>query len=107
MSPSQAYSSTMTFVESMFFDALFMLKKRAGADSLFRLGKGSFATVLRATHRATGQVFAVKLINTKRFALSANQSTAKMFIREIEILLELHHVRLSVTLCALLQRVFL
>ncbi|EMD33747.1 hypothetical protein CERSUDRAFT_125997 [Gelatoporia subvermispora B] len=51
------------------------------------LGKGSFATVMRAMHRATGKWFAVKVIQRSRLRSTDSQS----FTREISILERLQH----------------
>jgi serine/threonine/tyrosine protein kinase RAD53 len=56
----------------------------------FRLGKGSFATVVKALHRPTGQYFAVKVIPRPKSLLQPN--TVKMLEREMAILRQLDHV---------------
>jgi len=55
-------------------------------DAFSRLGRGTFATVYKGLHRATGNFFAIKVIKTK---LDANN---KMIERETDILRELRHV---------------
>ncbi|KLO16032.1 Pkinase-domain-containing protein [Schizopora paradoxa] len=54
------------------------------------LGKGSFATVVSAIERATGETYAVKIIHRNKFK-AKNQETLKMFLREISILEGLEH----------------
>ncbi|OCH87633.1 Pkinase-domain-containing protein [Obba rivulosa] len=51
------------------------------------LGKGSFATVMRAMHRPTGQWYALKVIQRSRLRSGDSQS----FSREISILERLQH----------------
>lgn len=57
-----------------------------GTDTFIRLGHGTFATVYKGLHRATGDFFAIKVIKTK---LDTNN---KMVERETDILRELRHV---------------
>lgn len=53
------------------------------------LGKGSFATVRKGTHRLTGDPVAIKIIQKARFV---NQTkTMEMFGREVEVLRGLKH----------------
>lgn len=63
------------------------------------LGKGSFASVYRAMHRATGQWYAVKMIQVDKIKKSAmnggggnpDAKKAAAFAREISILESLSH----------------
>lgn len=57
------------------------------------LGKGSFATVLKAMHREDGEWFAVKVMQRNRLRSPVGNSTAgsPSFAREISILEELQH----------------
>ena len=60
-------------------------------DCIFpRLVKGSFATVVSAIERATGDTYAVKIIHRNKFK-AKNSETMKMFLREISILEGLDH----------------
>ncbi|KAF7315937.1 Pkinase-domain-containing protein [Mycena indigotica] len=61
-------------------------------DLSHQLGKGSFATVYRALHRASGQWVAVKVIHeTKRQGSTAAANSITMFSREIKIMENLQH----------------
>jgi serine/threonine/tyrosine protein kinase RAD53 len=66
-------------------------------DISTELGKGSFATVMKAVSRATGQWYAVKMIHKERIARTvenANQNNASrsaQLSREINILEKLKH----------------
>ncbi|KAH7928923.1 kinase-like protein [Leucogyrophana mollusca] len=69
-------------------------------DISHELGKGSFATVMKAISRATGQWFAIKMIQenkVKRAAANAGEANASnaqkatAFAREISILEKLNH----------------
>ncbi|KAL5631199.1 hypothetical protein ACGC1H_006890 [Rhizoctonia solani] len=53
------------------------------------LGRGAFATVRRALHRASGQWFACKVITKSRFV--HNPRSRQMFEREIAIMKEFDH----------------
>ena len=55
-------------------------------DAITRLGHGTFATVYKGLHRATGNFFAIKVIKTKL------DTSNKMVERETDILRELRHV---------------
>ena len=65
------------------------------------LGKGSFATVMKALHRGTGEWYAIKILqknklrtptaNTNALADFPRSSTATAFEREINILEKLQH----------------
>ncbi|OAX40928.1 kinase-like protein [Rhizopogon vinicolor AM-OR11-026] len=62
-------------------------------DISHELGKGSFATVMKAVSRSTGQWYAIKIIQdhkVKRATTTAN-SNETAFAREISILEKLHH----------------
>jgi ser/thr/tyr protein kinase RAD53 len=59
----------------------------------YRLGKGSFATVVKALHRPSGQYYAVKVIPRPKSLLQPN--TVKMLEREMAILRQLDHVSFS------------
>jgi len=54
------------------------------------LGRGAFSIVRRCTHRATGQVRAVKIIDTRRFRLS-HTFRATSVLDEVRILRGLSH----------------
>ena len=56
------------------------------ADAFTRLGHGTFATVYKGLHRATGNFFAIKVIKTKL------DTSNKMIERETDILRDLRHV---------------
>ncbi|KAJ7049936.1 kinase-like domain-containing protein [Mycena amicta] len=61
-------------------------------DLSHQLGKGSFATVYRALHRASGEWVAVKVIHeTKRQGGTAAAAANTMFSREINIMENLRH----------------
>ncbi|CAE6432458.1 unnamed protein product [Rhizoctonia solani] len=53
------------------------------------LGRGAFATVRRALHRASGQWFACKVITKSRFV--HNPRSRQMFEREVTIMKEFDH----------------
>ncbi|KAG8689594.1 hypothetical protein FRC11_001725, partial [Ceratobasidium sp. 423] len=53
------------------------------------LGRGAFATVRRALHRASGQWFACKVITKSRFV--HNPRSRQMFEREVAIMKEFDH----------------
>ncbi|KAF8597496.1 kinase-like protein [Ceratobasidium sp. AG-I] len=53
------------------------------------LGRGAFATVRRALHRATGQWFACKVITKSRFV--HNPRSRQMFEREVTIMKDFDH----------------
>ncbi|KAG9085511.1 hypothetical protein FS749_004360, partial [Ceratobasidium sp. UAMH 11750] len=53
------------------------------------LGRGAFATVRRALHRASGQWFACKVITKSR--LVHNPRSRQMFQREVSIMKEFDH----------------
>ncbi|CAE6374747.1 unnamed protein product [Rhizoctonia solani] len=53
------------------------------------LGRGAFATVRRALHRASGQWFACKVITKSRFV--HNPRSRQMFEREVSIMKEFDH----------------
>ncbi|KDN45547.1 hypothetical protein RSAG8_04871, partial [Rhizoctonia solani AG-8 WAC10335] len=57
------------------------------------LGRGAFATVRRALHRASGQWFACKVITKSRFV--HNPRSRQMFEREVMIMKEFDHVSSS------------
>ncbi|THH00325.1 hypothetical protein EW145_g7096, partial [Phellinidium pouzarii] len=54
------------------------------------LGRGSFATVMRAVHRETGRSYAIKMVHRNKFR-SASPDSIKMFLREVAILEQLQH----------------
>ena len=60
------------------------------------LGSGTFATVSKAIHRATGRWYAVKTMERRRLKSNAdvNASPDAAFSREISILQELDHPRI-------------
>lgn len=68
-------------------------------DISHELGKGSFASVYKAMHRATGQWYAVKMIQVDKLKKSAmnggggdpDAKKAAAFAREISILESLTH----------------
>lgn len=63
-------------------------------DISHELGKGSFASVYKAIHRATGQWYAVKMIQVdkiKKSAMKRDVEKASTFAREISILEKLNH----------------
>lgn len=60
------------------------------------LGKGSFATVMKAISRTTGQYYAVKMIHAnrnigERSGVAGNSSRSTAFAREISIMETLKH----------------
>jgi serine/threonine protein kinase len=55
-----------------------------------RLGRGSFAAVVKALHKPTGRFFAVKIIPKPQSLLQPQ--TVKMLDREMSILKKLSHV---------------
>lgn len=55
------------------------------------LGRGSFATVMSAVRRDTGEKYAVKVIHLNRFRYSTDPDAALKFHREIEILEAVDH----------------
>lgn len=62
-------------------------------DISHELGKGSFATVMKAVSRSTGQWYAIKIIEehkVKRVTAAVNTNEVA-FAREISILEKLHH----------------
>lgn len=72
-------------------------------DISHELGKGSFATVMKAISRATGQWFAIKMIQESRIRRNTAQENSRnvdkeqkdtAFIREISILETLDHVNI-------------
>lgn len=72
-------------------------------DISHELGKGSFATVMKAISRATGQWYAIKMIQESRIRRVAVQEHSRntdqdqkdcAFIREISILETLDHVNI-------------
>ncbi|KAL4073772.1 kinase-like domain-containing protein [Scleroderma yunnanense] len=72
-------------------------------DISHELGKGSFATVMKAISRATGQWYAIKMIQESRIRRAAAQDNSRQtdkdqkdcaFIREISILETLDHVNI-------------
>lgn len=72
-------------------------------DISHELGKGSFATVMKAISRATGQWYAIKMIQESRIRRVAAQEHSRnidkeqkdsVFIREISILETLDHVNI-------------
>jgi serine/threonine/tyrosine protein kinase RAD53 len=62
-------------------------------DISHELGKGSFATVMKAVSRSTGQWYAIKIIEEHKVkrATAAVNSNEVAFAREISILERLHH----------------
>ena len=54
------------------------------------LGKGSFATVLRAVHRFSGQLFAVKVIHPTK-VVGQSKTPSETLVREISIMEKLNH----------------
>ncbi|KAI5117858.1 hypothetical protein M0805_007701 [Coniferiporia weirii] len=54
------------------------------------LGRGSFATVMRAVNRTTGRTYAIKMIHRNKFR-SASEGSVKLFLREVAILEQLEH----------------
>ncbi|ELU37691.1 Pkinase domain-containing protein [Rhizoctonia solani AG-1 IA] len=61
-----------------------------GSIHLIFLGRGAFATVRRALHRASGQWFACKVITKSRFV--HNPRSRQMFEREVAIMKEFDHL---------------
>ena len=58
------------------------------------LGKGSFATVMKAMSKATGQWYACKMIHVKQLKASASNrlsDPAQALMKEVQILERLHH----------------
>lgn len=61
-------------------------------DLGIELGKGSFATVRKAIHRATGQWYAVKMIAASKAVRNGGQTSRNStFAREISIMEKLEH----------------
>lgn len=62
-------------------------------DISHELGKGSFATVVKAVSRSTGQWYAIKIIQESKVkrATATTNSNEVAFAREISILEKLHH----------------
>ncbi|KAI0032710.1 kinase-like domain-containing protein, partial [Vararia minispora EC-137] len=59
-------------------------------DITHELGKGSFATVMKAVHRPTGRFYAVKIIHGSKIR-GNDETKVNAFKREILILESLHH----------------
>lgn len=55
------------------------------------LGKGTFATVMKAIHKETGDWYAVKIIHNAKIRGPQTQSNMAAFEREVRILGELEH----------------
>lgn len=60
-------------------------------DISHEIGKGSFATVMKAVSRATGQWYAIKVIQDHKVKRATVNSNETAFAREISILERLHH----------------
>ncbi|KAG2154460.1 kinase-like domain-containing protein [Suillus bovinus] len=60
-------------------------------DISHEIGKGSFATVMKAVSRATGQWYAIKVIQDHKVKRATANSNETAFAREISILERLHH----------------
>ena len=60
------------------------------------LGSGTFATVSKAMHRATGRWYAIKTMERRRLKSNADVTAAPdaAYAREISILKELNHPRI-------------
>lgn len=60
-------------------------------DISHEIGKGSFATVMKAVSRATGQWYAIKVIQDNKVKRATANNNETAFAREISILERLHH----------------
>ncbi|KAG1812212.1 kinase-like domain-containing protein [Suillus subaureus] len=60
-------------------------------DISHEIGKGSFATVMKAVSRATGQWYAIKIIQDHKVKRATANNNETSFAREISILERLHH----------------
>ncbi|KAG2046644.1 Pkinase-domain-containing protein [Suillus hirtellus] len=60
-------------------------------DISHEIGKGSFATVMKAVSRATGQWYAIKVIQDHKVKRATANNNEMAFAREISILERLHH----------------
>lgn len=60
-------------------------------DISHEIGKGSFATVMKAVSRATGQWYAIKVIQDHKVKRATANNNETAFAREISILERLHH----------------
>ncbi|KAG2122839.1 kinase-like domain-containing protein [Suillus cothurnatus] len=60
-------------------------------DISHEIGKGSFATVMKAVSRATGQWYAIKIIQDHKVKRATANNNETAFAREISILERLHH----------------
>ncbi|KAG1889963.1 kinase-like domain-containing protein [Suillus subluteus] len=60
-------------------------------DISHEIGKGSFATVMKAVSRATGQWYAIKVIQDHKVKRATVNNNETAFAREISILERLHH----------------
>ncbi|KZV72852.1 Pkinase-domain-containing protein [Peniophora sp. CONT] len=70
-------------------------------DLAYELGHGSFATVMKALHRASGEWFAVKIIHGSKIR-GGDDARLQSFMREISILESLDHENI----CSLKERFF-
>lgn len=70
-------------------------------DLAYELGHGSFATVMKALHRASGEWFAVKIIHGSKIR-GGDEARLQSFMREISILESLAHHNI----CSLKERFF-
>ncbi|KAG2365441.1 kinase-like domain-containing protein, partial [Suillus spraguei] len=60
-------------------------------DISHKIGKGSFATVMKAVSRATGQWYAIKVLQDRKVKRATANNNETAFAREISILERLHH----------------
>lgn len=60
-------------------------------QSICKLGKGSFGTVFKVSHKSTGQIRALKLIKKENIQL---QDDEQQFLKEIEILMKIDHMNI-------------
>lgn len=60
-------------------------------DISHEIGKGSFATVMKAVSRSTGQWYAIKVIQDHKVKRATANNNETAFAREISILERLHH----------------
>lgn len=70
-------------------------KLREGAEAVYHIqdciGSGAFATVKKCIHRRTGQEFAMKIIDKKKFQMNYSSKRKNALMDEVNILKRLSH----------------